>query len=262
MTRSPSERTGCRAESRAFVIRLQLLGCGDAFSSGGRLHTCFHLSGAGDPLLIDCGATALVALKRAGIDPATIGHVALSHLHGDHFGGLPWLILDGRFGERSRPLDIAGPRGTEGRLEQAFEALYHGATEAESPFEVRFVELDALSPCELGPAVVTPFEVVHNSGAPCYALRIEYGGKVIAYSGDTEWTDALIDVARGADLFVCECNFFDTPGPGHLDYRTLTEHRAGLECERLVLTHMGDDVLGRLGEIDVEVASDGMTIEL
>jgi ribonuclease BN (tRNA processing enzyme) len=109
---------------------------------------------------------------------------------------------------------------------------------------------------------VTPFEVIHQSGAPSYALRVEYGGKVVAYSGDTEWTDDLIDAARGADLFICECNFFDQRAPGHLDYRTIVEKRSHFECERLLLTHMGDEVLARLSDVDVETASDGLTIDI
>src|SRR5262245_49105183 len=184
------------------VVRVRFLGSGDAFASGGRFNACFHLEGGPEPMLIDCGATALVALKRERIDPASIGCVALSHLHGDHFAGLPWLILDGQFANRTRPLLIAGPPGTETRLGQAFEALYPGATSVERAFGIRVVELTERAPSELGPGVVTPFEVVHSSGAPSYALRVEYGGKVLAYSGDTEWTDTLLDVARGADLFV------------------------------------------------------------
>jgi ribonuclease BN (tRNA processing enzyme) len=244
------------------AVRLRFLGCGDAFASGGRLHTCFQLEGGSEPMLIDCGATALVALKRERIDPASIGCVALSHLHGDHFAGLPWLILDGQFGDRTRPLLIGGPPGTERRVGQLFEALYPGAGSVKRAFDVRIVEFAAQAPSELGPAVVTPFEVAHSSGAPSYGLRVEYGGKLIAYSGDTEWTDSLRDVARGADLFVCECNYFDKRVPGHLDYRTLATHLHELECERLVLTHMSEDMLARAGELDVETATDGLVIEL
>jgi ribonuclease BN (tRNA processing enzyme) len=244
------------------IVRVRFLGSGDAFASGGRFNTCFHLEGGPEPMLIDCGATALVALKRARIDPASIGCVALSHLHGDHFAGLPWLILDGQFANRTRPLLIAGPPGTEARLGQAFEALYPGATSVERAFGIRIVELAERAPSELGPAVVTPFEVVHSSGAPSYALRVEYGGKVIAYSGDTEWTDALLDVARGADLFLCECTYFGKRVPGHLDYRTLASQRPRLECERLIITHMSEDMLARVGELDVQAAADGLAIEL
>jgi ribonuclease BN (tRNA processing enzyme) len=241
---------------------LRFIGCGDAFASGGRLNTCLLLEGGPEPVVLDCGATTLMALKRSGIAPEHLGYIALSHLHGDHFGGLPWLILDGRFAKRTRPLVIAGPPTTRERLERAFEALYPGGFAAENPFELSFVEMDERVAYSLGPASVTPFEVVHNSGAPSYALRVEYGGKVIAFSGDTEWTDNLLDAARGADLFVCECNYVDKQVPGHLDYRTLSERRSQIECERLVLTHMSDDVLGRLDELDAEAAADGMVVEV
>jgi ribonuclease BN (tRNA processing enzyme) len=243
-------------------VHVRFLGSGDAFASGGRLHTCFHLDGGGEPLLIDCGASALAGLKRERLDPAAIGFVAVSHLHGDHFGGLPWLILDGRFSERSKPLEIAGPPTTRERLKLLFAAVYPGAAEAEPPFELRFTELLAGVPCELGPAVVTPFEVDHESGAPSYSLRVEYGGRVIAYSGDTSWTESLPEAVRGADLFICECNYFDHGVAGHLDYQTLSRHRAELDCKRLVLTHMGDEMLERLDEVELEVAYDGLAIDL
>jgi ribonuclease BN (tRNA processing enzyme) len=243
-------------------VRVRFLGCGDAFSSGGRLQTCFHLDGGQGPFLIDCGASALASLKREGLDPAAIGFVALSHLHGDHFGGLPWLILDGRFSDRSRPLEIAGPPTTRERLKQVFAGLYPGAADAELPFELRFSELAEGVRCALGPAAVTPFEVSHESGAPSYSLRVEYGEKVISYSGDTAWTDNLREAARGADLFICECNYFDQEAPGHLDYRTLDAHRSELECKRLVLTHMGGEMLEHLDEVEEEAADDGLVIDV
>jgi ribonuclease BN (tRNA processing enzyme) len=243
-------------------VRLRFLGSGDAFASGGRFQTCFHLDGGEEPMLIDCGATALIALKRERIDPASIGWVVLSHLHGDHFAGVPWLILDGQFAHRERPLVIAGPPGTDERLRRAFEALYPAAPDADRPFEVRVVELAERVRRDLGPAVVTPFEVKHGSGAAPYALRIEYGGKTIAYSGDTEWTDSLVEAARESDLFVCECNYYDKRVPGHLDYRTLESRRRQLDCRRLVITHMSEDMLGRLDQLEVEAADDGMVVEL
>jgi ribonuclease BN (tRNA processing enzyme) len=243
-------------------VRFRFLGCGDAFGSGGRLHTCFHLTGEPESVLLDCGATALQGLKRERIDPASIGWVALSHLHGDHFGGLPWLILDGRFAHRSKPLVISGPAGTEERLNAAFEAFYPGAPSGPRPFDLRFVEYEAGTAVEMGPAVVTPYEVIHQSGAPSYALRVQYGGKVIAYSGDTEWTDNLLEAARGADLFVCECNFFDARVPGHLDFQTLEEKRPQFDCRQLVLTHMSDEMLAHVERLAVTAAHDGLTVEV
>lgn len=243
-------------------VRIRFLGCGDAFGSGGRLQTSFYLEGGEEPLLIDCGATTLIALKRHGIASASIGWVVLSHLHGDHFGGLPWLILDGQFTERRRALTIIGPPGTEERFEQTFETLYPGAPSAERSFETRVVELTERAPRKLGPAVVTTFPVIHTSGTNPHALRLEYGGKVIAYSGDTEWTDALFEVADGADVFVCECNEYDRRIPGHIDYLTLAGKRERLGCRRLVLTHMGGQMLARLDQLDVEAADDGTVVEV
>jgi ribonuclease BN (tRNA processing enzyme) len=243
--------------------RLTFLGSGDAFSAGGRFQACLYLeSDRAEPLLIDCGATALVALKRAEIDPDAIGHVALSHLHGDHFAGLPWLILDGQFGKRTRPLNIIGPQETRDRVHRAFEALYPGAAEAERSFETRVDEYTERVPHDFGPARITAYPVHHTPATMPHGLRVEYAGKVIAYSGDTEWTDTLPELADGADLFVCECNFFDKRVPGHLDYQALVEHRAELACERIVLTHMGEAMLARATQVEFETANDGMTLDL
>jgi ribonuclease BN (tRNA processing enzyme) len=243
-------------------VSLRFLGCGDAFAAGGRFHTSFYLEGGEEPLLIDCGATTLVALKRAGIDSTGIGWVVLSHLHGDHFGGLPWLILDGQFMARKKPLVIAGPAETEERFRQAFAALYPGGPDAERQFSIEVIEMGERAPVELGPAVITSFEVIHTPATNPHALRVEYGGRVIAYSGDTEWTDALLEVADGSDLFICECQEYERHVPGHLNYRTLAEKRAEFGCKRLVINHLGESMLARVDELEVEAAADGMVIEV
>jgi ribonuclease BN (tRNA processing enzyme) len=243
-------------------VQLRFLGSGDAFGSGGRLQACLLLSGAGDPLLLDCGASSLIAIKRAGIDPSALGWVVLSHLHGDHFGGLPFLILDGQFRRRTRALTIAGPPGTRERVHAAMEVFFPGSTAAERRFATAFVELAEREATAVGPARVTAYAAVHASGAPSYALRVEYGGRVIAYSGDTEWTDALVDAARGADLFVCEAYAFDRRIRYHLDHQTLRAHADRLGCRRIVVTHMSADMLARAGEAAFETAHDGLVVEI
>jgi ribonuclease BN (tRNA processing enzyme) len=115
---------------------------------------------------------------------------------------------------------------------------------------------------QVGGVVVTPYQVVHASGAPAFALRVECGGKVIAYSGDTEWTDALRQAAHGADLFICEAYFYATRVKYHLDYQTLLKHRDGLACKRLMVTHMSEDLLGQLEKGDVEYAEDGKSVSI
>ena len=243
-------------------VELQFLGSGDAFGSGGRFQTCILLRGAGDMLLIDCGASSLIAMKRAGVNPSEIGIVLLTHLHGDHFGGVPFLILDGQFSRSDRPLIIAGPPGVQVRVEAAMEVLFPGSSRVAQRFALEFVELTAQTPQPVGPAVVAAFEVQHASGAPPYALRVEYGGKVVAYSGDTEWTETLIDAARGADVFICEAYYFEKMIRYHLDYATLRRQRHRLECARVILTHMSQDMLRHANEAEFECADDGRTIAL
>ncbi len=243
-------------------VQLQFLGSGDAFGSGGRFQTCFLLRGADGQVLIDCGASSLIAMKRFGVDPSAIGWVLLSHLHVDHCGGVPFLILDGQFSRRTRPLVVAGPPGLQARMEAAMDNGFPGSTKVERRFPTHFIELPERVAHAIGPATVTPFAVAHASGAPSYALRVEYGGKIITYSGDTEWTDNLIDAARDADLFICEAYFFDKKIKYHLDYQTLREQRQRLVCRRLILTHMSQDMLGRLNEVECEYAEDGKIVVL
>jgi ribonuclease BN (tRNA processing enzyme) len=243
-------------------IALRFVGSGDAFGSGGRLQTCLHLSGAGEgSLLLDCGASSLIGLKGAGLDPSEVGWVLLTHLHGDHFGGVPFLILDGQFRRRVRPLVVAGPAGVRARVEAAMEVLFPGSTAVTRRFEVSYVELSDRVPAVIGPARVTPFLVEHASGAPPHALRIEYGGRTVTYSGDSQWTDGLVDAARGADLFVCEAYTFERPLPYHLDLATLRAHAPRLEARRIILTHMGPDMLARAGA-GWECARDGLVVTL
>src|SRR5258708_29610500 len=97
-------------------LRLTFLGSGDAFGSGGRLQTCMLVEGEGRRWLLDCGATSLVALRRAGIDPATIDAILISHPHGDHFGGVPFVLLDGQFRRGAPPPLVARPPPGEARV--------------------------------------------------------------------------------------------------------------------------------------------------
>lgn len=242
-------------------MRIQFLGSGDAFGSGGRFQTCIYGQTNSIRFLIDCGASSLIAMKRFGVDPTCIDAILLSHLHGDHFGGLPFFVLDAQLiARRTRPLVVAGPVGVEARVRQAMEVFFPGSSRTPQKFPLEFVELVDAQPATIGPLLVTPYQVVHASGAPPYALRVTCEGKVITYSGDTEWTEHLIQAAQGADLFICEAYFFEKRMKYHLDYTTLVAHRARLGCQRLVVTHMNDDLLRRLSAIEVEWAADGKTI--
>ncbi len=244
-------------------MQLRFIGCGDAFGSGGRCNTCFHVTGDRVNFLIDCGASSLPALKRQGIARDDIDLVLITHFHGDHFGGLPFLLLDAQFNRRTRPLVIAGPEGIETRLSQVMEALFENSSRTKQRFDLGVVALTPETTASFGAVNVTPFPVVHGeSGGPFLAYRIEAEGRVIAYTADTEWTETLIPLGRDADLLIAEAYTYDKPVKNHLSLKTLQAHLPEIKPKRLVLTHMSDDMLERLDTLAYETASDGMVVEV
>lgn len=244
-------------------MQVRFIGSGDAFGSGGRANTCFHVTGHDVNFLIDCGASSLPALKRFGIARDDIDLVLITHFHGDHFGGLPFLLLDAQFTRRTRPLVIAGPEGIERRLAQVMEALFENSSRTKQRFDLGVVALRPEEVHSFGKVEVTPFAVVHGeSGGPFLGYRIEAEGRVIAYTADTEWTETLIPLGRNADLLIAEAYTYDKPVRNYLSLNTLQAHLAEIKPKRLVLTHMSDDMLGRLDTLGHEPASDGMVVEI
>lgn len=244
-------------------MQVIIVGSGDAFGSGGRFQTCIALAdrpGAPPRTLIDCGATSLTALRQQQLDPGSITTVVVTHLHGDHFGGLPFLILDGQFRRRTHDLAIVGPPGIQHRLTQAMETFFPGSAAMRRHFAVRVVEHTDRRPTHLDELVITPYEVRHASGAPAYAVRVATSSASVAYSGDTEWTDALLDTADGVDLFVCE-GYSSQPVRWHLDLDALAHHRSQLTCDRLLLTHLSPTALAA-DLTGWQTAHDGLQIEL
>jgi len=244
-------------------MQLRFIGCGDALGSGGRANTCFHVTGARVNFLIDCGASSLPALKRCDVISDSIDLILITHFHGDHFAGLPFFLLDAQFSRRTRPLVIAGPQGIEARLAQVMEALFEHSSGTKQRFDLSVVALNPEESCSFGAVKVTPYPVVHGeSGGPFLAYRIEAEGRVIAYSADTEWTDMLIPAAREADLFIAEAYYYDRIVKNHLSLTTLEAHLPEINAKRLILTHMSDDILGRLASLPYTPASDGLVVEL
>ena len=243
-------------------MQLRFVGCGDAFGSGGRFNTCFHVMGKRVNFLIDCGASSLPALKRERVTRDDIELILITHVHGDHFGGLPFLLLDAQFSRRSRPLVIAGPEGIEMRLKQVMEAMFENSSKTKQRFDLDIVTLAPEVTVQLGAISVTPFPVVHGeSGGPFLGYRIETEGRIIAYTADTGWTEALIPLGLAADLFIAEAYTYDRPVKNHLSLKALEARLGEIRPKRLILTHMSDDMLERLGSLPFETANDGLVVE-
>jgi ribonuclease BN (tRNA processing enzyme) len=247
-------------------MKLTVVGCGDAFGSGGRFNTCFMIESGRRTILLDCGASTTVALRAHGLDSNMIDGVILTHLHGDHFGGLVFLLMEAQFlSRRERPLSIFGPPGTRERLRAALEVFFAGSSGNKWRFAWDVTEMAPAVPTEaLGFTVLTA-EVVHYSGAPSTGVRLSEGGVTLAYSGDTEWTDALLPLADGADLFIIECYDYDRKLPGHLCWTVIKERLPQLRAKRIMLTHMNPSMLAKRHEAAAEgllLAEDGMKIDV
>jgi ribonuclease BN (tRNA processing enzyme) len=243
-------------------MRLTVIGCSDAFGSGGRFNTCFMVEGSKSRVLLDCGASTPVALKVRKVDFNTIDGIVLTHLHGDHFGALPFLMLESQFHlQRTRPLTVIGPPGTRERVLAAMEVFFPLSSQNDWRFPFWIGEVTPGVPVEQLGFGIRTVEVVHQSGAPSTAVRLTDGGKSLVYSGDTEWTDALLPAANGADLFVCECYNYQLCVPSHMSYLILHDKLKALGAKRVVLTHMSAEMLANAANVDCETATDGMVVK-
>jgi ribonuclease BN (tRNA processing enzyme) len=247
-------------------MKLTVVGCGDAFGSGGRLQTGYQVDWAGGRFLIDCGATVLIGLNRCGLDPNAIETIFISHLHGDHYAGLVWWLIHAQHvGKRTTPLTVIGPPGVAARFVGAAEALFPGSSAVPRRYDLKFIELHAEMPLEAGGVRVTAFAAKHPSGAPSHALRFELDGKVIAFTGDSEWVESLVPAGRNADLYIMECYDFEGAPRFHLSWSRIAAELDRIGAKRVMLTHMSDDMLARGGEIGdarVLLARDGLSVEV
>lgn len=247
-------------------MKLTVVGCGDAFGSGGRLQTCYHVEVGGERLLIDCGATAIIGLNKLGLDANDIGSIVISHLHGDHFSGLVWWLLHSQHvAKRSQSMTITGPPSIEARFKAAAEALFPGSTGVKLKFDLTFQEMRAGEPVRVGPAQVTAFEVSHPSGAPSHALRLEVAGKTLAFTGDTEWVENLVACGRNADLYIMECYALDGAVRYHTTWEAIAKNRERIGARKIMLTHMNARMLANLDKATgpgILHAEDGLVVEV
>jgi ribonuclease BN (tRNA processing enzyme) len=247
------------------LVHLTFLGTGDAFASHGRFQSGYLIEADRCHILMEAGPTVLCAMKRMGVAPADIDIILISHLHGDHFGGLPFLILEYLWeSQRSKPLKIAGPPHLEERTWRLFNTMFpfsSGDIERVKR-KLEFVELEPAHKARFGKIEVESLRVPHMKRDLCLALKITIGGKTIAFSGDTGWVDDLVSFTAGADLFLCECTYFENPLRVHLSYPLLESKRPNFDVKRMMLTHIGREVLEHRSQLNMELAADGMKIEV
>jgi ribonuclease BN (tRNA processing enzyme) len=163
---------------------------------------------------------------------------------------------------RKQPLTIISPPGGQAKLKAAMALFYPGSARLLQSVSVHYLEFRNAALLKSGPLTVLALPVIHTRETLPHGVRLTLNGITVAYSGDTEWTDHLVTLARDADLFICECTFFDTEKKGHLSYKALQQHRQELQCRRLLLTHCDTEMLQHRDEVTEAIAEDKMVLEL
>ena len=244
-------------------MKLYILGCGDAFGSGGRNQSGYLLEASDRLFLLDCGPTSLLAMKQLGFDSDRLDVILLSHLHGDHFAGLPFFFIEYLYEKhREKPLHVAGPAGTEEKARGLFSLMYGKGTEAGDLPPNCFHSFEPGRTTTIEGIEVHPFRVPHQVNEVSLGLKVSYKGKQVLFSGDSAWTDAFLEHAQGVDLFLCECTYYDRQSSNHMSYLQLREQLPKFGCHRIILTHMGSEMLTRSTEIACAIAHDGMVVEI
>ena len=216
-------------------MRLTVLGCSGTFPGPESPCSGYLLEHEGFRLVVDLGAGALGALQRHG-DLLDVDAVYVSHLHADHCIDLVAYSYARRYHPRGMPpaLPVYGPVGTRDRLCAAYD---------EPPTDglLDVYDFREVGPGEhrLGPFALTTARTNHPIEA--HAIRLEAGGRSLVYSADTAVSDAVVDLARGCDLFLCEASWLSEPTPPpdiHLTGREAGDHAARAGVGRLLLTHL------------------------
>ncbi|MGH3744446.1 MAG: MBL fold metallo-hydrolase [Mycobacteriales bacterium] len=214
---------------------LTVLGCAGTFAGPASGCSSYLLEHDGFRLMVDCGYGAVGALQRHG-DLLDLDAVLVTHLHADHCIDLVAYSYARFYDPRGCPpaLPVFGPAGTAERIAQAAGSSRPGWLDR--VFDWRPIDGSALT---VGPYAVTMARTNHP--VECYGQRVEAGGRTLAYSADTGACEALVDLARGADLFLCEASFLDGPGNPdgvHLCGREAGEYAARAGVGSLLLTHL------------------------
>ncbi|MDB5107851.1 MAG: hypothetical protein JWM69_792 [Candidatus Binatus sp.] len=253
-----------RVASNGVPASVTILGTGDAFASFGRAQAGYLIQAPAGSVLMEAGPDLLGALKRNQIATDSFDLLLISHLHGDHYAGLPFLILEYMWEtKRKRALTIAGPRHLEERTWRLMRTMFPNFELEKIRHKLKFVVLEPGETTRIGKYRVSAIRSPHTKPDISLSLRVEGGGKSVVFSGDTGWNDELVEFSAGADLFLCECTYFDSAHlTFHLNYPLIAANRDKFKVRRMVLVHLGREVLRRENEVALEMGFDGMKIEL
>lgn len=245
------------------ALTVQFVGSGDAFGSGGRLQTCISVQGRNAHLLIDCGASSLIGMRKHNVDINSIDVIAITHFHGDHSSGLAFFLYhEIKVSRRKRPLTIAGPIGIKGHCHALIALLFPSAQTLHAGFELTFVELPHFTEFRFKEFSITALPAFHTPETNPSSIVVRFNGKKIIYTGDTGWTDHLTLELKGTDLLIAECYKLGGNIATHLTYEVLEKNLKDKFQGRVVLTHPSQEVIAKMNSFFAPLAYDGAIYEL
>jgi ribonuclease BN (tRNA processing enzyme) len=217
-------------------VELVFLGSGNAFAYG-RDWSNFVLDGK---VMFEAAPTALPRLREFGMSPGDIDIIFISHLHADHIFGMPFIMLDHYYvTERVGPLKVVGPEGVEELVNQLMDLGYSKIKEVRGDrLDIEFHEVEPGREYTVGGLPFETYEMVHGKILDI-GFKLNYKGKMIAYSGDTEMCDGLERMVADANLAVVEMSSPGEKIPGHMTPDDILELRKMMKKDsRLIVTHL------------------------
>ena len=235
-------------------LDLRFIGTGNAFAPGG---LCWNGFVVNEKYLFEAPPQALQALNVLRMDVNALDAVILSHHHGDHFLGLPFLLLQWKFSKRTRPVRIIGPAGTKRLAGEIAESVYPGILE--TTHEIEWEECEPGARTALGELHLETLEMKHDvrlSGTLGFAATL--GNVKFGYTGDSALCDSVTDLAKHSDVLISECASRGQDLDVHMNMlHDMPLVRGAMKSDsQLVLTHLGPGVDGE-GLKNTIVARDG-----
>jgi ribonuclease BN (tRNA processing enzyme) len=248
-------------------MEITVVGSGTVVPRLERRQSCVAVEQGGEMLVFDLGSGAVRGMLRADLDPFAVDRVFVTHFHPDHTVDLVPLLFSIKYGaeeERTRPLYLAGP--------EPFQDFWDSLTKVwgefmlgDYPTEISELPHECTSPLDLPGCRLSWTPAEHRPESIAY--RLEGEGGAFVYTGDTEYSESVVELARGARTLLIECSFpDDNPVPGHLTPSSAARIASRAGVERTVLSHVypaADDLdlvseVGRGYEGEVVVAEDGL----
>jgi ribonuclease BN (tRNA processing enzyme) len=221
-------------------LNFTFIGTGNAFAPNG---SCYNGFLVGSRYLFEAPPTAVMAMNKLGVDINELDTIGISHHHGDHFLGLPFVLLHWKFLGRTKPVRIVGPPGTRSLAEDIGTRVYPGLLDID--YEIEWVEARPGEKVKAGALHLEPVEVKHDLRLDwTLGYACELDGRRFAYTGDSAYCEGVEDLARDVDVLVSECASLDETIEVHMNLRDdIPRVRALMRPDsHLILTHLGPNI--------------------